>query len=184
MDKIAEMGRKLGFGQAFDVGISGVKSGIMPDPAWKQAKLGTGWRMGDTLNAGIGQGFVLATPLQLAVMTGRIANGRQAITPTLIINDAMKQPNALDINPAHLDYVRDAMRAVCHEPGGTAYRPDPLGLEVIEMAGKTGTGQVRGISATERLSRLRKNRELPWKLRDHSIFVGYAPYDRPRFAVG
>ncbi len=184
MDKIAEMGRKLGYGQGFDIGISGVKSGIMPDPAWKRARLGTGWRMGDTLNAGIGQGFVLATPLQLAVMTARIANGAQALTPTLIIDDAMKQPAALGIDPAHLAYVKDAMHAVCHEPGGTAYRADPLGLEVIDMAGKTGTGQVRSISATERLSRLRKNREMPWKLRDHSIFVGYAPYDKPRFAVG
>ena len=184
MDKIAEMGRRLGFGQAFDIGISGVKSGIMPDPAWKQAKLGTGWRMGDTLNAAIGQGFDLATPLQLAVMTARLANGEQAITPTLIIDEAMRQPETLNINPEHLAYVRDAMHAVCHEVGGTAYRADPLGLEVVDMAGKTGTGQVRSISQAERLSRLRKNKELPWKLRDHSVFVGYAPYDRPRFAVG
>ena len=90
MDKIAQMGRRLGLGQRFDVGISGVRAGIMPDAAWKQAKLGAAWRGGDTLNASIGQGFVLATPLQLAVMAGRIANGRQAITPQLIIGEEMK----------------------------------------------------------------------------------------------
>ena len=184
MDKIAEMGRKLGFGEAFDIGISGVKSGIMPDPAWKQARLGNGWRMGDTLNASIGQGFVLATPLQLAVMAGRIANGRQALTPNLLVGQELPEMADLDIDPAHIAFVQDAMWSVCEEPGGTAYRDNGVGIKGLDMAGKTGTGQVRGISTTERLSRLRKNEELPWKLRDHSIFVGYAPYNAPRFAVG
>ena len=184
MDKIAQMGRRLGLGQRFDVGISGVRAGIMPDAAWKQAKLGAAWRGGDTLNASIGQGFVLATPLQLAVMAGRIANGRQAITPQLIIGEQMTEAPPLDIDPDHLAYVTEAMWSVCHEPGGTAFKPDALGIEGVQMAGKTGTGQVRGISASERASRIRQNKELPWKLRDHSIFVGYAPYDSPRFAVG
>ncbi len=184
IDKIAEMGRRLGLGQRYGLGISGEKSGIMPDNAWKQAKLGSAWRMGDTLNAVIGQGFTLTTPLQLAVMAGRIANGLNALTPTLIIDEVMKQPATMNINPEHLAYVRDAMHAVCHEPGGTAYRANPLGLDDIHMAGKTGTGQVRGISASEHRTGVRHNRVLPWKLRDHSIFVGYAPYDKPRFAVG
>ena len=184
MDKIAEMGRKLGFGQAHEIGISGVKSGIMPDPAWKQARLGNGWRMGDTLNASIGQGFVLATPLQLAVMAGRIANGRKALTPNLLIGQDLPEMAELDIDPEHIGFVQDAMWSVCEEPGGTAYRNNGLGIKGLDMAGKTGTGQVRGISASERRSRLRKNAELPWKLRDHSIFTGYAPYTSPRFAVG
>ena len=184
MDKIAQMGRRLGFGQRFDVGISGVRAGIMPDAAWKQAKLGAAWRGGDTLNASIGQGFVLATPLQLAVMAGRIANGREAISPQLIIGEDLKQAPPLNINPEHLAYVKEAMWSVCHEPGGTAFKPEGLGIAGVQMAGKTGTGQVRGISSSERADRVRKNEELPWKLRDHSIFVGYAPYDAPRFAVG
>jgi penicillin-binding protein 2 len=184
MDKIAEMGRKLGFGQAFDIGISGVKSGIMPDPAWKQARLGNGWRTGDTLNASIGQGFVLATPLQLAVMAGRLANGRKALVPNLLIGQEIAEMADLDIDPAHIAFVQEAMWSVCEEPGGTAYLENGLGIEGFAMAGKTGTGQVRGISASERRSRLRTNKELPWKLRDHSIFTGYAPYESPRFAVG
>ncbi|MDB2437117.1 penicillin-binding protein 2 [Hellea sp.] len=184
MEKIAEMGRKLGFGTAYDIGISGVKPGIMPDPAWKQARLGNGWRMGDTLNASIGQGFVLATPLQLAVMAGRIANGQKALVPNLLVGQDLPELADLDIDPEHIAFVQDAMWSVCEEPGGTAYRANGLGIKGLDMAGKTGTGQVRGISTSERQSRLRKHEELPWKLRDHSIFVGYAPYNAPRFAVG
>lgn len=183
IDKIAEMGRRLGLGQSFDIGIPGAKSGIVPDKAWKQAKLGAAWRGGDTFNASIGQGFVLTTPLQLAVMAGRIANGSKALVPNLIIGDNLKELDDLNIDPIYLDFVREAMWAVCEEPGGTAYRPNGLGIEGLEMAGKTGTGQVRGISASERRNRIRQNKELPWKLRDHSVFVGFAPYDTPRFAV-
>jgi len=123
MDAIAAMGRKLGFGTAFDIGIAGVKPGIMPDPAWKQARLGYGWRGGDTLNASIGQGFVLATPLQLAVMTARLANGRQALTPNLLIGQDLAETLPLDIDPAHIAFVQDAMWSVTEEPGGTAYAP-------------------------------------------------------------
>ena len=183
IDKIAEMGRRLGLGQSFDIGIPGVKSGIMPDKAWKQAKLGAEWRGGDTFNAAIGQGFVLTTPLQLAVMAGRLANGVKALVPNLIIGNELKEQEDLNIDPIYINYVREAMWAVCEEPGGTAYRPNGLGIEGLQMAGKTGTGQVRGISASERRNRIRQNKELPWKLRDHSVFVGFAPYDSPRFAV-
>ena len=99
IDKIAEMGRRLGLGQSFDIGIPGVKSGIMPDKAWKQAKLGAEWRGGDTFNAAIGQGFVLTTPLQLAVMAGRLANGAKALVPNLIIGNELKEQENLNIDP-------------------------------------------------------------------------------------
>ena len=116
-------------------------------------------------------------------MTGRIANSQKALKPHLIIGEDLTEMEDLDIDPSHLTFVKDAMWAVCEEPGGTAYKPNGLGIKGLEMAGKTGTGQVRGISASERRSRIRKNQELPWKLRDHSVFVGFAPYDAPRFAV-
>jgi len=183
MEKIADVGRRLGLGQKFDIGIAGVKTGIMPDPAWKKAKLGAAWRGGDTFNAAIGQGFVLATPLQLAVMTARIANSHNAILPHLIIGENLPEAEKLDIDPNHIAFVQEAMWSVCEEPGGTAYQINGLGIKGLQMAGKTGTGQVRGISASERRERIRKNKELPWKLRDHSIFVGFAPYNSPRFAV-
>lgn len=184
ISKIAEVGKRLGLGQTYDIGIAGEQRGIVPEENWKRERLGSGWRMGDTLNASIGQGFVLTTPLQLAVMTARLANADSAITPSLFIGDTIPNFEDLDFDPKHLNFVREAMFSVCEEPGGTAYRMDSLGLGGIKMAGKTGTGQVRGISVSERASGVRKNSSVPWELRDHSIFVGFAPYDNPRFAVG
>lgn len=184
VEAIANMARRLGLGQRYDLGVPGEKSGIVPDPDWKQDRLGTGWRLGDTLNASIGQGFVLSTPLQLAVMAARLANGRQAVTPTLFAGVDRESFAGLSIDPAHLAYVQDAMFSVCEEPGGTAFKPDSLELAGLKMAGKTGTAQVRGISRAERASGVLTNAQLPWKYRDHSVFVGYAPYNRPRFAVG
>ncbi|WP_409431845.1 penicillin-binding protein 2 [Litorimonas sp. RW-G-Af-16] len=184
IERIADMARRLGLGQRHDVGIAGEKSGIVPDPTWKQDKLGSAWRMGDTLNASIGQGFVLATPLQLAVMTARIANAKYAVSPTLIVGQDLREPLELNINPRHLAYVQRSMWAVVNEEGGTGVASRNIGLPDIEIAAKTGTAQVRGISASERASGVRKNEALPWKLRDHSIFVAYGPYAQPRFAVG
>lgn len=184
IEAIANMARRLGLGQTYDLGITGQRGGIVPDPQWKRARLGAAWREGDTLNTSIGQGFTLATPLQLAVMTARLANMSKSVTPSLIIGRDIKEFKELPINPAHLAFVRDAMYGVCNEVGGTAYRYNGLGIKGVDLAGKTGTGQVRGISSSERDSGVRKNNKLPWKLRDHSIFVGFAPYDKPRFAIG
>lgn len=188
IDAIADVACRLGLGKSYDISIGGAISGIVPTEAWKQNRLGTGWRTGDTLNASIGQGFVLATPLQLAIMTARIANTIDAVVPQLVIGQTLPAFTPLEFDPEHLAFVRDAMWAVTSELGGTAYHRNPFGTDRavngMEMAGKTGTGQVRGISASERATGIRKNAKLPWKLRDHSIFVGFAPYDRPRFAIG
>ncbi len=184
MDKVKPFAEKLGLGQIFNLGLGGQTRGIIPDPLWKRDRLGAKWRTGDSLNASIGQGFVLASPLQLTVMTARIANAKTAVSPVLVVDEQIEQAPALDINPEHMAVVQNAMRAVCEEPGGTAYMPNGLGISGVELAGKTGTGQVKGISAAERLSGVRNNTELPWKLRDHSIFVGYAPFENPRFAAG
>ncbi len=183
MEKIRSMGERMGLATVHPLGIAGQSRGILPDDAWKRKRLGDGWRTGDTLNASIGQGFVLATPLQLCVMTARMANGQKAIKPHLVIDDALPEFENMDINIGHLNLIRDAMYAVCEVPGGTGYRPDGMGIPKAKMAGKTGTGQVRGISSAERASGVIKNRDLPWKYRDHSLFVGYAPYQAPRFAA-
>lgn len=184
VEAIADMARSLGLGQRYGIGIAGEKQGIVPDPAWKRDRLGAGWRMGDTLNTSIGQGFVLASPMQLAVMSARLANGTKAVSPTLFAGQDVEPFDDLDIDPSHIGFVQDAMWSVCEEPGGTAFRPNGLGLTGLDMAGKTGTAQVRGISRAERATGVISNVNLPWKYRDHSIFVGYAPYARPRFAVG
>lgn len=185
IDPVKDMAHRLGLGHIYDFGLSGQTAGIVPNDAWKRNRVGHGWRTGDSLNASIGQGFVLANPLQLAVMTARLANGREAVEPQLIIRDEVQPYAPLGISPEHLAFVQDAMRSVCEEPWGTAYRPQGFGLPGVEWAGKTGTGQVRRISTRERegVGGVLDNSELPWRLRDHSIFVGYAPYDEPRFAA-
>ena len=181
MDIVAEVGRELGLGQAYDIGVGGQSEGILPTPAWKQSQRGQVWTMGDSLNASIGQGFVLANPLHLVTMTARIANGRKKVMPSLVIGDRLPEFEPLAIEPRNIAFVQDAMYSVTAEPGGTAYRADPFGLG-IQMAGKTGTGQVRGISLAARRAGTYKNEDLPWKCRDHALFVGYAPYDNPRYA--
>jgi len=183
INTVKDMASKLGFGQKFDLGIGGQNRGILPDPKWKEERVKDKWRTGDSLNAAIGQGYVLATPLQLAVMAARLANGGKAVAPSLIVGEKLPVHKELDINTGHIKFVQNAMRSVCERPGGTAYRPGSLGIDGVELAGKTGTGQVKGISTAERKSGVIKNNKLPWKYRDHSMFVGYAPYDEPRFAA-
>jgi penicillin-binding protein 2 len=183
IDNIAAMGRKLGLGERPDLPMSAIGAGIMPDKAWKQEKYKEDWRVGDTINASIGQGYVLTTPLQLALMTARIASGT-AVKPRLLHrvgNQTMpiEPPAALDIDPAHLNAVRGGMFDVMNAERGTAKRSRIVD-ETMLMAGKTGTAQVRNYNQGEAVA---ANESLPWRLRDHALFVCYAPYDNPRYAV-
>ena len=185
IDRIAEMARRFGLGEAFDLPMSAVRDGIMPDMAWKMAAYGQSWRVGDSLNASIGQGYVLATPLQLAVMSARIAAGR-AVMPRLVRSvDGVAVPIAeapsLGVSAESLALVRQGMHDVSNAPGGTAGRSRIVGD--WKMAGKTGTSQVRNITAAERAAGVTSNADLPWERRDHALFVCYAPYDAPRVAV-
>jgi penicillin-binding protein 2 len=186
IDKIAEMGRRLGLGQAFDIPMSAITEGIMPDKAWKLERHKADWRIGDTINASIGQGYVLTSPLQLAVMTARLATGR-AVVPRLVrmVNDqelpAAEAPS-LGMTPENLAAVQAAMHGVVNGERGTA-KSSRIVEPTMVMAGKTGTSQVRNISAAERAAGVISNEDLPWNRRDHALFVGYAPYDAPRYAV-
>ena len=176
--KLSAMGNKLGLGQTYDCGLPLQKPGVMPTPGWKRATLGKPWYGGETIIAGIGQGFVLTTPLQLAVMTARIATGRK-VMPRIVRphpGEAIEQAELLDIKPEHLEVVREGMWAVVNEGGGTAGRAR-LPIAGVEMAGKTGTSQVHSASSG------RKSSSLKWEQRDHGLFVGYAPADKPRYAV-
>ena len=186
IDKMAEMGRKLGLGLRHDLPMSAITDGIMPDRAWKQARYDQDWRIGDTINASIGQGYVLASPLQLAVMTARIASGR-AVEPRLVRMVDGKEipaPEAapLGLNERHLAAMRQGMWDVVNSQGGTA-RSNRIVEPTMVLAGKTGTSQVRNISKKERESGVIRNDQLPWNRRDHALYVGYAPYDNPRYAV-
>lgn len=186
IDRMATMARKLGLGEAHDLEMTSVSGGLIPDRAWKRARRGEAWRIGDSLNASIGQGYVLTSPLQLAVMTARLASGLE-VRPRLVREvDGVARPSGvqgtLDLPRSWLNLVRDAMYQVVNARGGTAGR-SRFEFEGVKWAGKTGTSQVRNITAAERARGVFRNEDLPWERRDHALFVGYAPYDDPRYAI-
>lgn len=176
--KLAAMARKFGLGETYDCGLPLQKPGVVPDPDWKRLALGEPWYGGETISAAIGQGYVLTTPLQLAVMTARLATGRQVV-PRIVrpYPDETVEPFApIDIKPEFLEVVRKGMYGVVNEGGGTAGRSRLQNTDV-KMAGKTGTSQVTQKSIG------RKLHELKWKERDHALFVAYAPAEAPRYAL-
>ena len=180
IDAIATMARRLGLGQEYPLPLPGQAKGIVPDKAWKQRRYGKDWREGETLNGAIGQGYIVTNPLQLAVMTARLASGRE-VMPRLIADGPAPQFPSLGIPDAHLALVRQGMVDVVNAGYGTARAArSPIG-DVL-FAGKTGTAQVRRISAAERKRGVIRNEALPWKQRDHALFVAFAPADAPRYA--
>jgi penicillin-binding protein 2 len=186
IEGMAAMARKLGLGTRPDLPLSGVAEGLIPSREWKRQVRGADWVVGDSINAAIGQGFVLTSPLQLAIMSARIATG-QAIEPRLVrAIDGVEQPilgaEAIDINPDHLAVVREGMYQVVNATRGTAGGSRVI-AENLRMAGKTGTSQVRNITAAERAAGVTRNEDLPWERRDHALFVSYAPHDAPEVAV-
>ena len=185
IEKIAEVARILGLGQAFDIEMSAVTSGIVPDKIWKQKARSREWVVGDTVNSSIGQGYVLSSPLQLAVMIARIATGNE-ILPKLIksVNGVEKEkiPDQINLNENNLNLIRKALFEVTNHKRGTAYHSRVLDKK-SQIIGKSGTSQVRNISAVERTQGVLDNKDLPWEQRDHALFVNYAPYEDPKIAV-
>ncbi len=186
IEKISEMGKTMGLGQRHDLPMSAITEGILPTKEWKQARFKQDWRIGDTINASIGQGYVLASPLQLAVMTARVATGR-LVVPRLVkavdgVEVAIAEALPLGMETSHLQTVRSGMDQVVNGQYGTSYAARIDNVAML-MAGKSGTSQVRNISAAERETGVVTNTDLPWKERDHALFVAYAPADAPRYAV-
>lgn len=178
IDRIAAMARRFGHGRRFDLPMSAITAGAMPDRQWIRDTYGQQWRQGDSLNAAIGQGYVLSSPLQLAVMAARLASGTR-IEPRLVktlggARTPVTGTEPLGVDETHLRLVRDAMFAVSNSVRGTAYR-SRIATEPLRLAGKTGTSQVR--------SAVVDNAEVPWEERDHALFVAFAPYDAPRYAL-
>jgi len=191
IDAIADMSRRFGLGQPTGLDLLGEKPGLIPDTAWKKATFNDVWHPGETLIAGIGQGFIQTTPLQLAVMTARLANGGYALRPHLVRASRLDDATALDttppfpkmnVDPVHMKLVGEGMRMVVNEPDGTAYGSH-ISQAGMEMAGKTGSAQVRRITMAERLAGIRKNEDLPWPMRDHALFICFAPASAPRYAA-
>ena len=186
IDKIAIMGRRLGLGVRHDLPMSAIAEGNMPDKEWKQAKYKQDWRIGDTINAAIGQGYVLASPLQLAVMAARVATGL-TVQPRLVHEVDGKEVPRFEAQPLGIDTskmtaVRQGMTQVVNGAQGTS-RGARVVNDARQMAGKSGTSQVRNISAAERETGVVGNADLPWEQRDHALFVAFAPVDAPRYAV-
>ncbi len=186
IEKITAMANRLGLGQHFPIPMSAVAEGLTPTKDWKRRKKGADWVIGDSLNSAIGQGFVLASPLQLAVMSARLASGR-SVTPRLIKSmNGQETPlgagEPLGLNENHLRQIRKAMFDVSNSKRGTAFRARIV-EDGFRLAGKTGTSQVRNITKAERARGVIRNRDLPWKRRDHALFVSFAPFDNPRIAV-
>jgi penicillin-binding protein 2 len=188
MDRISAMSHRLGMGVPLEMDLPGQRAGLVPTRSWR-TKQGRIWNIGDTIVSGIGQGYVQVTPLQLATFTARLASGR-AVQPHLTrkLGNAI-QPGArseewpsLGISERSLQAIREAMWQVVNDPGGTA----PLARlpdRTWQMAGKTGSSQVRRVSREMRESGKFDSEKLPWEFRPHALFVAYAPHDQPRYAL-
>ncbi|MEO7410565.1 MAG: penicillin-binding protein 2 [Sphingomicrobium sp.] len=171
--KTTEMVQYLGYGEKFDLPIPTQRYGTMPNPDWLKKKYDRSWQGYDSANTSIGQGYVLVNPMQLAVMPARLASGK-LLQPRLLMAGGRKPIPSLEADPAHLEIVRKAMAAVVNG-GGTAVGSKLL-LDGVQMAGKTGTAQVFRLGS--------RGHQSNWALRDHALFVGFAPADKPRFAMG
>ena len=170
--KTTEMVQYLGYGEKFDLPIPTQRYGTMPNPEWLKKKYNRDWQGYDSANTSIGQGYVLVNPMQLAVMPARLASGK-LIQPRLLMAKDQPAPN-LNADPAHLEIIRKAMAAVVNG-SGTAVA-SKLPLDGIQMAGKTGTAQVFRLGE--------RGHQSNWALRDHALFIAFAPADRPRYAIG
>ena len=168
-----EMVNYLGYGEQFDLPIPSQRFGTMPNPKWLEEKYHREWQGYDTANTSIGQGYVLINPMQLAVMPARMASGK-LLQPRLLMGKPRKPAPALDVDPEHLKIIREGMAAVVNGRGTAV--ASKLPLDGVQMAGKTGTAQVFRLVA--------RGHQSNWNLRDHALFIAFAPADKPKYAIG
>ena len=182
IEKIYAMAHRLGLGELYDLKLENQKQGIIPNKAWKLSALKSPWQQGETVIAGIGQGYVLVNPLQVATMLSRVVNGGYEVFPTFIKQETPQSPKPLNISKSSLEIVKQGMFEVVNSTGGTAVKAKPKSKS-FKIAGKTGTTQVRRISLKERQKGILKDEDLPWKYRNHAWFMAYAPHDNPKYAI-
>ena len=183
INKIAAVCERYGFGKKVFTSLYEEKSGIVPSKKWKLENLGSRWMVGETLSAGIGQGYFLTTSAQLSLALAQLINNGSKLTPKLIYENKIQDiyNERIIANPQHLKIIKNALDEATNAPGGTSYSSRIRGD--YKMAGKTGTSQVRAISIKEREEGLIKNKDLPWDKRDHGLFIGYGPTVDPKYAV-
>ncbi len=180
IDKIAKVAKDFGLGKIYDIPLENQKIGIIPSKKWKKDNLGESWYPGETLISAIGQGFVLTNPLQLANMTSIIASGGMIIEPKIINNGISRDFKKLDKYKDAIDIIKKSMFKVVNEVKGTAFKSKS---EDFIFSGKTGTSQVRRITVAERESEDFRKKEVEWEKRDHALFVGYMPHDKPKYSI-
>ncbi len=210
IDRLSETAKKFGLGKDVLKGFIEERNGVVPNTTWKKKNIGKNWYLGETLHAGIGQGYWQSSPLQLCLMTAQIANGGYAIRPRIILDRDKNEFLDLDKfisdkkmfsddvvslyefiakfrykslfkNPENIKFVQDALFGATNEPGGTSYG-SRLTKEEFVFAGKTGTSQVKRFTALQRELEI-KNEDLPFEERDHALFVAFAPYKDPRYSI-
>lgn len=178
IDMIHDIMQPFGFGKRTGIDLPNESRGILPSQAWKLATHGKAWFRGETIISSIGQGYNLATPLQLAKATAILANRGRIITPHLLINNQQTSEQQIPIKRReHWEYVIKAMEDAVHTPVGTAWNASKH-LEGFRAAGKTGTAQVFSLNEGDY-----KEEELDSRLHDHSLFIGFAPVTRPKIAI-
>ncbi len=188
IDRIAAMAHRFGLGIELEIDLPGARSGFIPTREWRISQ-GHAWNAGDTVVSGIGQGYIQVTPLQLATYAARVATGRE-VQPHLtrklggVLQSGSQAADwpGLELSDRSLHVVREGMWAVVNEPGGTAPSAK-LSDQRWQMAGKTGSSQVRRVSREQREGGHFDSSKLPWEFRPHALFVAYAPYDDPRYAL-
>ena len=210
IDRLSETAKKFGLGKDVLKGFIEERNGVVPNTTWKKKNIGKNWYLGETLHAGIGQGYWQSSPLQLCLMTAQIANGGYAIRPRIILDKdkddfydldkfisdkkmfsddvvslyefiAKFRYKSLFKNPENIKFVQEALFGATNEPGGTSYG-SRLTKEEFIFAGKTGTSQVKRFTALQRELEI-KNEDLPFEERDHALFVAFAPYKDPRYSI-
>ena len=204
VDRLSETSKKFGLGKKVLESFYEEQSGVVPNTEWKLKNIGTGWVLGETLISGIGQGYFQSTPIQLCLMMAQLANGGYEISPRIIDNKYALQPtinawrneflgqnNEINLssiklkklyrNKENIKFVLDALYGATNEPMGTSYS-SRLNKKGYIYAGKTGTSQIRRITPEERELKL-KQKDLPYEKRDHALFVAFAPYKNPRYAL-
>ena len=180
IDRIGKIARQFGLGSKTGIDLLGEKKGVVPSRHWKKKNVGESWVHGDTIMTAIGQGLTLSTPLQLAVMVSRLVNGGKEVVPHLTPQEKNEFKD-MGFKKEHLEIIKKGMFSVVNKKKGTA-RGSAFDVAGMKMGGKTGTTQVRRITKQERITGVRSQHSLPWKLRNHALFVGYAPAHAPRYA--
>ena len=209
VDRLSVTAKKFGLGTKTLDGLKEERSGVVPNTKWKKKYIGKNWYLGETLHSGIGQGYFLSSPMQLCLMTAQIANGGYKIKPRILINPNEKTESleeyvnfkkenpdgplpdnfflsnlnleTLFKNQENINFIKDSMFAATNEPGGTSYA-SRLTKKGFVFAGKTGSSQIKRFTEAQREAEV-KQEDIVYQDRDHALFVAFAPYNDPRYAI-